>query len=152
MFPNVNVIVSLNNSKLKETFSTAGVTYAISKESVLSKLVASYIFEPDVAEITEDIMAVAEGKDNYDLQEYRIKSINPFLNKHCLDVFMELKLKYNCILMGISKKESDGKWNVIRNPGKETIVLENDYVIILANGETKLHIQETFQVLEGRME
>ena len=151
-FPDVNVVVSLNNSKLKETFSSAGVTYAVSKDSVISKLVASYIFEPDVAEITEEIMAVADGEDDYDLQEYRISKDNSFVGQDCLKIFMDLKIEYNCILMGLSQKREDGTWNVIRNPGKETIVRSNDYMIILANGKTKEQIQTSFGVVEGRLE
>ena len=152
VYPDVNVIVSLNNSKLKDTFSSAGVTYAVSKESIIAKLVASYIFEPDVAEITEDMMAVANDENDYDLQEYQVIETNPFLNNDCLQAFVDLKTDYNCIFMGLAKKNMSGSWDVIRNPGEEVKIEIDNYVIILANGETKYRIQESFGVLEGRIE
>ncbi len=152
VYPDINVIVSLNNSKLKDTFSSAGVTYAVSKESIIAKLVASYIFEPDVAEITEDMMAVANAETDYDLQEYQVIEDNPYLNENCLQAFVNLKTDYNCIFMGLAKKNMSGSWDVIRNPGEEVKIEIDNYVVVLANGETKYRLQESFGVLEGRIE
>jgi voltage-gated potassium channel len=65
--PNQEIVVSLQNSKLKETFRAAGVTHIIARDEISSKLVASYIFEPDVADLNIDLLSSA-GKDmDYDI-------------------------------------------------------------------------------------
>ncbi|MBX7126634.1 MAG: potassium channel family protein, partial [Cyclobacteriaceae bacterium] len=48
-YEKLNYVVTLDNGNLKSTFQHAGVKYAISKNEISSKLLASYIYEPDVA-------------------------------------------------------------------------------------------------------
>mgnify|MGYP003327910704 CR=1 FL=1 len=50
-YDNLEIIVSLNNVSFKQTFQSAGVLYAVSREEIAAKLVASYIFEPEVGSI-----------------------------------------------------------------------------------------------------
>lgn len=145
-FPHLKYVVSLTNSKLKDTFTSAGVTYAISKNEIASRIVASYIFEPDVASITEDIMSTAVDSSDYDIEEYIITDTNPFINKDYLEVFFELKTKYNCILLGISQNGV-----LYKNASKGMIIRKNDYLILIANGDTKKHIETDFGVKEGRI-
>jgi len=47
-YPEINCMVTLDSGELKETFYSAGVTYVLSKNEIASKLIASYIFEPDI--------------------------------------------------------------------------------------------------------
>lgn len=149
-FPGLNIIVSLNNSSLKGTFEAAGVTYAVSRDQILSKLVASYIFEPDVAAITEDIMSTATGDDDYDIQEFFITDDNPFINENCLTTFVEMKNKYDSILLAISKFDKTNT-KLITNPGENIMIMPQDYLVILTNGTGKNKIQKDFQVKEGRL-
>ena len=60
---NLKYIVTLDNSNLRETFLSAGVTYTVSKNEITSKLLASYIFEPDVARYSEDILSFAKSDE-----------------------------------------------------------------------------------------
>ncbi|HCM76348.1 MAG TPA: ion transport 2 domain protein, partial [Cytophagales bacterium] len=77
-FADLNYVVTLDNGNLKSTFHHAGVTYAISKNEISSKLLASYIFEPDVAMFSEEIMAYAHEDDEYDMKQVQVKLGNPF--------------------------------------------------------------------------
>lgn len=149
-YKNVNLIVTLNNSNLKETFSSAGVTYAISKDEIASKLVASYIFEPDVANITEELMATSIATDEYDIMEYKVSKNNPFLGLDCEDAFFKIKKDYDGILLAISKFE-DKKYKLIKNPSNGTKVEENDYLVVMAIGDKKKVFEKDFNVNEGRL-
>ena len=42
-FKDLDIVVSLNNASFKKTFKSAGVLYAVSREEIAAKLVASYI-------------------------------------------------------------------------------------------------------------
>jgi voltage-gated potassium channel len=150
-FANLRFVVSLNNSKLKETFASAGVTYAISKNEIASKLVASYIFEPDVASFTEDIMSTAIDEKDFDIQEYQVTDKNPFLGKEYIDVFVDMKMKFNCILIGISKYLNENEFKLIKNPSKEVKVESKDFLLIISNGVAKKEIEKAFGVKEGRL-
>lgn len=66
-FKNLDIIVSLNNNSFKNTFKAAGVLYAVSRQQIAAKLVASFIFEPDVAIFTEDLMSSAQNEDGFDM-------------------------------------------------------------------------------------
>ncbi|MBI9069997.1 MAG: potassium channel protein [Melioribacteraceae bacterium] len=149
-YKNINLIVSLNNSNLKETFSSAGVTYAISKDEIASKLVASYIFEPDVADITEELMATSISKDEYDIMEYKVSENNPFNGMNCEDAFFKIKKDYNGILLAISKYR-DGKYELTKNPDNGIKIAVNDYIVIMAIGDKKKIFEKDFSVREGRL-
>ena len=150
VFPGLNFVVSLNNSELKDTFHAAGVTFSISNNEVASKLVASYIFEPDVADFTEDIMASAVEADDFDIVEYEVSDKNPYINYDYFDAFVNIKQEHNCVLMGLSRKNGK-KFEIIKNPKKGEKIQEGDYLIMLADGITKPIIEKLFNVSEGRI-
>ncbi|MCP4520227.1 MAG: potassium channel protein [Cytophagales bacterium] len=151
-FRKLQIVVSLNNANLKNTFLEAGVTYVVSKSEIASKLVASFIFEPDVATLTEDMMSTvsAGNGQDFDIQQYEVTKDNPFFSKNCFDTFMDLKLNYDSILLGISKFE-DNKWKLIKNPSKEVTVGLGDYLILMANGDNKQSLENDFNVPEGKI-
>lgn len=150
-FPDLNYIVSLNSSDLKDTFQSAGVTFSISKNEVASKLVASYNFEPDVASFTENIMSTAVAEDDHDLVEYKINGNNNLVNKNYIDAFISLKKDFNSVLMGISRKV-DTEFKIIKNPKSDLKILEGDYLIVLADGRSKKLLSKEFGENEGRNE
>ena len=148
--PEKDIAVTIYNTSLKSTFINAGVTYIVSKNELSSKLVASFIFEPDVARLTEDIMSTADEDHQYDMIEIEINEKNPFIGLSCFDLFMKLKVEYDCILLGISKKTDYGKWALIKNPGKDITVENGDFTIIMVNGASKIVLEELYDVAEGR--
>lgn len=150
-YPDLNYIVSLSNPSLKETFMSAGVRYVISKMEIASRLVASYMFEPDVALFAESMMTTALEGEDYDLLEYCITGNNPYKGQDCLDVFVDLKVKHDCILVGINKLQEDSQRLLIKNPSKGITVAENDYLLMICNGATKNKIERLFGVSEGRI-
>ncbi len=147
-FPKLNYVISLNNSSLKETFIALGVTFTLSKDEVSSKLVASYMFEPEVAKITEGLMR--SSIDEYDLgmMQYKVCPENEYLEYKCLDLFIELKRDFNIVLIGISKFDGH-RYKLIKNPTNEHTVSVNDYLVVIGNNESKLKILSKFKVEEG---
>ena len=146
--PETSYVVSLNNPSLKSTFQSLGVTFTLSKNEVAAKLVASYVFEPEVAKITEGLMSSASDIDDLGMMQYKVIQTNEYLNFKCFDLFIELKQNFNMILVGISK--FDGRdYKLIKNPSNDNIVSVNDYLILLGNTEAKEKIFNKFKVEEG---
>ena len=110
-FPKPHIVVSIENSKLKNTFKAAGVTYAIARNEIASKMVASYMFEPDVANLNIDLISSSRSKQDYDMQEYRIRESNAYVGKNYLEVFIDMKKTYNAVVVGLSRKQ-DNSWKL----------------------------------------
>lgn len=150
LFPKIDYVVSVNNPDLKQTFLNAGVTHTISRNEIAAKLVASYVFEPEVATFTEDVMSTAINEFDYDIQQYYVTKDNIYLDKLYKDAFMDLKSEYNVVLIGISKFR-DGVRQLIYNPSKKIIIEEKDYLLVIANGMSKKKIEKAFGVQEGKV-
>lgn len=147
-YPNLNYVISLNNPSLKSTFQSLGVTFTLSKNEVAAKLVASYVFEPQVAAITEGFMSSATNDEDLGMMQYKVIPENDYLNFKCLDLFIELKKQFNMILVGISK--FDGTKHVLhRNPGNEVSVAVNDYLVVLGTKMSKEKVFAKFKIEEG---
>ncbi len=147
-FGDLKFVVSLENSSLKQTFHTAGTSYIISKNEITSKLLASYIFEPDVAEYSEDIMSYAEADDDHDIKEFKILYSNPYCNRSYIDAFIELKKNTNSILIGISKSDK-GYRKLIKNPADNVKIEEGDYLIMITTKRAEKDLQQIFKIEEG---
>lgn len=147
-FANLNYIVTLDNADLKSTLLEAGATYVLSKTEIAAKLLASYIFEPDVAVFNEEIIAVAEHESMYDMKQYRVTEQNPYCGMYYDKVFFDLKKEFNAVLVGIVKC-SDGKRTLIKNPEQPITINNKDYLLMLINGKAEKKLNKMFMVKEG---
>jgi voltage-gated potassium channel len=149
-FPKMEFVVSLQNTDLKPTFKNAGVDHVVARNEVASRLAASYIFEPEVAQITEDLMSTAINELDYDIQQYLVTADNPYIGRMYNEVFNECKSTYNAVLIGISKFR-EGERQLLYNPDKKSLKInEDDYLILIANGHAKMKLEKSFRVIEGK--
>lgn len=149
LYPKPDIVASLQNLQLKETFEAAGVTYVVTKNEIASKLVASYIFEPDVADMNLDLLSSAREEGDFDMQQYRLLEDHAYVGKDSEELFFDLKEKHNAVLLAISKT-TDGKRKLIKNPPKGTTVAANDYLILMCSGHNKAELRRFFNTEEGR--
>jgi len=149
-FPKPQIVVSIENSKLKNTFKEAGVTYTVARNEIASKMVASYMFEPDVANLNNDLISSSRGMVDYDMQEYRVEAKNAYVGKNYVDVFIDMKKMHNTVLVGLSRK-INGSWELVTNPSDEEMIQANDYLVLIGSGSSKKQLAETFGVAEGRV-
>lgn len=147
-YGNLNYVVTLDNGNLKTTFQNAGVTYSISKHEISSKLLASYIYEPDVAIFSEELIAFAHEEDEYDMKQYFIAENNPFIGVPYEKAFFDLKKQCNVVLVGLVKIEN-GKRTLHKNPGGDIKIEKGDYLMVLLDrrGQNKLRL--LFKIGEG---
>jgi len=147
-FPHTQFVVALDNEDLRGTFRTAGVTFVLSRSEIAAKMVASYIFEPDVAEYETDLLASAKERDEYDIQQFLVTSDNPFLGRTYGEAFTELKRMHNIVLIGIAKA-NNGEHRLIKLPSDDVPIDEGDYILMIVNGETEQAISRMFGAAEG---
>ena len=147
-YPDVEFLVTLDHSDLDSTFHSAGVNYVLSKDEIASKMIASFIFEPDVAEITNELISSASTEEEFDVQQYLVTEENPFLNKNYGEAFNYLKQTYNVILLGLSKWSGKNR-NLLKFPKDDVIIEKNNYLILIADGLTGDKMEDLFKVSEG---
>ncbi|WP_196891216.1 potassium channel family protein [Aureivirga marina] len=126
-FPNVKGVIVLNNVELKESFKYLGFDFIVSKDDLVSKFVASYIFEPFVALYTEDLIATSTNEDQTDIVQLPVEKGNKWIGTDYYDAFVSMKKESNCILIGVTR---DG--TIFKNP-KDFIIKENDLLLLIAN-------------------
>jgi voltage-gated potassium channel len=151
VFPETDFVVTLENADLKSTFMAAGVSNTISSKEITSKLLASYMFEPDVASYSESILSYAQSDSDYDIKQLLVTSKNPYNGKPYQEVFFDLKRRYNSILIGITKRDKYGHKKLIKNPLGELKVNSGDYLIIIMNGKAFKLLKRVFGVEEGSL-
>lgn len=149
-YPSPNLVVTISNHRLKETFYTAGCRHVVARNEIASKLVASYVFEPDVADLNIDLLSSASDDEDFDNQQYIVTEKNPYLNKNYDDAYVALKIKYNIVLLGIVKMVED-KPQLSINARSDTIIELNDYLIIMVGGKMKKRVEKIFGVHEGKI-
>lgn len=137
------------NPNLASTFRNAGVTHVLSKDTIAAKVIASYVFEPDVAAYAEDLLSAASGSDQYDILQFLVKADNNYHGKTYRQAFQDIYQRYNAVLIGYSRFSGE-KWRLQKNPPDKSITLQTgDYLILIADGETAERIETDFQVREG---
>jgi voltage-gated potassium channel len=148
VYPKSKFVVTLDNAGLKNTFISAGITYTVSKTEISSKLLASYIFEPDVAMFSEDIMSFAYDDIDHDIKEWKVLESNPYLDKTYNHAFMDLKKTCNAVLIGMTKTTNNER-HLYKNPEEDMLIEEGDYLIILTNLKSYKRLMREFGIDEG---
>lgn len=146
--PHLSFVATIENSELKETFISAGVSFTICRNDISSKIVASYIFEPSVARFNEDILASASGDRDYDIQQYYVKDGSFYSGKNYGEIFEDLKKSFNVLAIGVSS------WNgqaheLSKLPESDMVVNPGDYVIVLTSGRAMEQLNSRFGCSEG---
>ncbi len=148
-FPTTKFIVALDNADLTETFYSGGASFVLSKNEIASKLMASYIFEPDVADMTNDLLTISQSAEDYDIKEFKVMQDNPYAGKHFGEIFAELKSKYNVVAIGVCKLDKEGKRKIFKLPPNDLKLEINDYLIVIMSGKESDQIKELFKTGEG---
>jgi voltage-gated potassium channel len=141
IFKDLSIVVTLQNQHLKDTFKKAGVTFSISRDEIAKNLIASYLFEPHAASIIEDLSSGADIGGELDMQELKIGKENPFNGALYQDAFVDIKKRYNSVLVGLFKPNT-GK--LFKNPPENLEIDENDGLIILIDSAREEAIMKDF--------
>ncbi len=147
-FENLNYVVTLDNGNLKSTFMHAGVTYTISKNEISSKLLASYIYEPDVAYFSEELIAYAHADDEYDMKQFLVKPDNIYANTPYDKAFFDLKRDCNVVLIGLVKMQN-GQRKLLKNPEGSVKIEMGDYLLMMMDGKGRNKLSKLFRIEEG---
>lgn len=148
-YKGLEFIVLLDENDLQGTFRAAGVTYVLSKNEISSRMLASYVFEPAVADFTADLISTAvdeKDADDFDLQQFIVNSKNRFLGKVYSELFAFFSdSEHSAMPVGLKKKSGE----LLKIPKKNATIEEGDYVIFVTNSLAGKYVSEIFGVEQG---
>jgi voltage-gated potassium channel len=142
-FPNTKITTTCAQQELKDTLLNVGVGNVILQNEITSRMVASSLFEPHVAEYVNDLIATSVLDDDNDIQQYKVVETNPYLGKSYMDAYIQLKQDLNIILIGLVV---DG--NLVKNPPDDYVIKQDDYLVIISYGDST-NFSKAFGVEEG---
>jgi len=128
----VKCVVAIENIELKASFNYLGVQFIIPKKEIVSKFIASYIFEPNVALLTEDLISTSNTEENLDICESVLTQNHELIGAPYFDTYVNLKKNKGIVLVAVSRN-----FELIKNPEDNFELKENDVLIYIANGKNK---------------
>jgi len=131
-FENLKCVVAIENIELKESFNYLDIQYIIPKKEIVSKFVASYIFEPNVALLTEDLISTSTKAGDMDICETKLTKDSTLINMSYIEAYIIQKKQNNIILLGLHR---DGK--LIKNPNDSLVIKVDDIIIFIADIDAK---------------
>lgn len=141
--------VAVSDVEMIPAFEAAGADIVLSRDEIDAKLTASFIFEPEVAKYTEQLISTAIDEDDFDIQQYRVIAQNRFKDRPYTDVFFDIKKQLDAILIGIATT-IDGRRVVLGNPeDPELKIAEGDDLILITSGRSAKQLRRAFGVSEG---
>ena len=150
-FGDRNYIASIENNDLRQTFLTAGATHVLFRDGIAAKLTASYIFEPNVAEFSTDLLGSSGVQEDYDIRQYYVREDHPYCGAQYGVVMEDLK-EHGCLPIGLHKRNGtpDGTDDeLLKLPSTDTVVEAGDYVLLILDGSRGEALRELFGVEEG---
>lgn len=149
-FGDRNYIASIENNDLRETFLTAGATHVLFRDGIAAKLTASYIFEPDVAAFSTDLLGSSGVQEDYDIRQYYVREDHRYNGAAYREVMEDLQAQ-GCLPIGLHKQNGapDEEADLLKLPPNDTRVEAGDYVLLILDGSRGEALRELFGVEEG---
>ncbi|MFB6279951.1 MAG: TrkA family potassium uptake protein [Salinibacter sp.] len=132
-FPDVEFVVAVHNEELKATFRNAGVAKVVSSDTNAAHVIASVIFEPDVARFAQELIATTHNGDEFDLQQYTVEPESRIAGMTYGDLFRSLHDARRVLPIGLSKGGEDAS-PLLKLPDDEVTVEAGDTLILIARG------------------
>ncbi len=142
-FPDVNFVVAVHNEELRETFRNAGVAKVVSSDANAAHLIASVIFEPDVARFAQELITTAQDETEFDLQQYTIKAGSTVEDMTFGELFRSLHDARRVLPIGLSRADGDES-ALLKLPEDEVELRAGDILILIARGRDGIPLQKNW--------
>lgn len=131
--PNIKVVAEALSSKHAPLIKQAGAEYIVNSLSFSGRLLASSIHKPGVVAMFEEISTSGIGND---IMEISIPK--QFIGKNFKEALVELKEKYNCLLIGLRRNSQ-----TIVNPASDEVLRQKDSLLVICTREESEKITST---------
>lgn len=147
-FPDVDFVVAAQNEELRQTFRNAGVAKVVSSTANAAHLIASVIFEPDVATFAQDLITTAHDASDHDLQEYLVEADTRAAGTAYGELFRSLYEDHRLVPIGLSTPDGEDR-RLQKLPADDVTVTAGDILILIANGDAPEPLQREWGLVHG---
>ncbi len=152
--PELPVVASVANRELVDAFRGAGADHVISTGEVTAALVASLVFEPDVARFARDMITADEGEDGEDgcdMQQYEVTQGHPFDGATFAEAHRELYARHRVVAVAIARASVGGRpRELVGLPDDDAIVRAADHLLVVARESSQSALErDLFGVSQG---
>lgn len=149
--PSLKITAYIRNSQLRKTVENAGVSYVVSPNEIVGRMIASATFEPDVSHFLEDLLSTTTSDDDLDVQEYQLRGDHELVGRSFADASATIEKHTSARLLSYSRR-SDGVWRLASARMGESMLQPNDYLIVLADQQAGRGLRQYMGVAQGRRE
>lgn len=149
MRPELKITAYIHNSRLRRTVENAGVSYVVSPNEVIGRMIASATFEPDVSVFLEDLLSTTTADDDLDVQEYRLSPGHELIGSTVNDANNVISQKTGARLLTYSRRVG-GRWEISKNTDGTPILQADDYLIVIASFASATRLSTYLGVGQGR--
>ncbi len=150
MRADIKITAYIQNARLRKTVESAGVSYVVSPNELIGRMIASATFEPDVGTFLEDVLSTTTGPLDLDVQEYQLPSGHELVGRTFEQAYAILSERCSARLLTYSRRQPDGAWHVARSLEPGQVLAADDYVIVLANAASGESVMSYLGVIQGR--
>ncbi|HEV2166044.1 MAG TPA: NAD-binding protein [Thermoplasmata archaeon] len=143
----VRVVVSVRQPELKDTLTSAGVTYVASPGDMAGRLCADAAFRPEVAHAVEAITSTTLGAD---LQEFLLTESTPISSETLPEAERAIRAQSDCLLIGIARREGSGQYTTVVNPPASTRLRPGDAILVVGSTNNLERFRRWFGRDQGR--
>lgn len=149
--PSLKVTAYIHNSRLRKTVENAGVSYVISPNEIVGRMIASATFEPDVSVFLEDLLSTTTSDDDLDIQEYQLRGDHALIGNDFTQAAATIEKATSARLLSYARRV-EGTWKVASGSELKTSLRPNDYLIVLADHSAAQNVARYLGVEQGRRE
>jgi voltage-gated potassium channel len=149
--PALKITAYIRNSQLRKTVENAGVSYVISPNELVGRMIASATFEPDVSAFLEDLLSTTTADDDLDIQEYQLIGSHELVGRAFGEAASTIETKTAARLLSYSRR-SEGTWKIASALAGNDSLQPNDYLIVLADHRAATSLATYLGVDQGRRE
>jgi voltage-gated potassium channel len=138
------VVVALRRADLRQTLAASGITYIVAPQELSGRMIASAVFEPEVAALLEDLVSGVEGE--VDMQQYVAGALG---GRSVRDVRARLADIDGPLLVALGKRTPDG-FRIVARPRASMAVEPDDILIVMAGRGDAERLTEAYDLTQGR--
>jgi len=148
--PDLKITAYIQNSQLRRTVENAGVSYVVSPNEVIGRMIASATFEPDVSVFLEDILSTTTSDADLDIQEYQLCDGHELVGRTMREAYQMISDRSSARLLTYSRKSPAGRWEISRSIDAEQILHADDFLITIVNLDAAKRLGDYLGVPQGR--
>ena len=140
------IVASVTNSELTDAFRGAGADHVVATRGVTAALVASLVFEPDVARYARDLITAHDEDDpeaGCDMQQYLIRPGHAFDGATFATVHRELYERHRAVAVAIARGKGAAR-ELVGLPDDDETLRAGDALVLVARESNERELIAAF--------